>query len=138
MGQEALVAPNVEGARRLVQLMDEAGAPPVAVLWVHEAERDEWRLWIAPSRIPGSAETGSALRAFYGFIASLVVKHRAELAGLDPGDVAMVAADHPAIRGLSGFVRAEAGRPVVVSNQMLNGYFLPHAVVIRIAAPKAA
>jgi hypothetical protein len=140
MGQEALVSPNVDGARALLQLMDAAGAPPLACLWVFNPDHDSWRLWIVPSKIPGRKANvpGPATREFYGFVASLIVENRDKVAGLDPGDVHMVESTHPAVVALSRFVRVDGTSTVRMSNNMLDGYFLPDAVILRLTPPKAA
>ena len=139
MAAATLVAPNIEGARRLMKLMDAAGAPPRAVLWVFDPDRDAWRLWIAPSTLPGRGGAGTPpLREFYAFVAPLMVAHRGELGGLDSGEVHMVEPDHPAIVGLSRFVHVTDDSAVRTANNMLNGYFLPDAVVLRMPVAKAA
>jgi len=140
MAAATLLTPDIDGARRFIRLMDEAGAAPKAVLWVYNPDSDNWRLWVVPSRIPGveTGPQGPNLLQFYGFVAPLVVQHRRDLGGLDPGDIHMVESGHPAVVALSRFVDTSGETPVRMSNNMLDGYFLPDAVILRLTPPKAA
>ena len=49
MDQKLLVGPEIEGAKRLVGLMDKAGLNPRAALWVYNEDTEIWRLWIVPA-----------------------------------------------------------------------------------------
>lgn len=125
MAEETLVAPNVSEAQRLVALLDEAGMPPRAALWAYASDREAWRLWIVPP-----ADLNDK-HEFYLRLAKVFAAHSRELAGLDLGEVQFVAEDHPAIRGLARSFRLDGISNVRFSDNVLNGYFLPDAMIIR-------
>ncbi len=127
MAEATLVEPNVRAAQALMRLMDGAGLRPRAALWTYTSETDSWRLWIVPPA--GILDK----REFYLRLADVFAAHTNELIGLDIGEVQYVDAKHPVIQGLGRILRAEGPAEIRFSNNMLNGYFLPDAVVLRMA-----
>lgn len=128
MAEATLVEPNVRAAQTLVRLLDEAGIKPRAALWTNTSDTDSWRLWIVPP-----AELTDK-REFYLRLADVFAAHRRELAALDSGEVQYVDAKHPVIQGLARIFHAEGLSEIRFTNNMLNGYFLPDAVILRMAA----
>lgn len=128
MAEETLVAPSVAAAQRLTRLLDEAGYAPRAVLWAYTSDAESWRLWVVPP-----ADLADK-RDFYLVVAGIFADYSAELQGMRLGDVLHVGPDHPVIRGLDGFGAARDIGEMRISHNMLNGYFLPAAVVVRLAA----
>jgi hypothetical protein len=121
MNQASLVT----AGQQLVKLMDAAHFVPKAAMWIHEDERDKWRLWIVPP--PDVTDP----RDFYHRLVSITVPHQDELSGLDAADVEMVPADHPAIQGLKGFARLSGLGVMRMSSNMLNGFYLPDGIILR-------
>ena len=127
MGQDALVMPNVAAGKKLVQFLDNTGIRPRVALWVHEREADRWRLWIVP------AKEQTDQREFYRQVVDVVSKHRAELSGLEASDTELISDSHPAIQGLGKFIRVEDGAEIRFASSVFNGYFLPDAIILRMA-----
>jgi hypothetical protein len=106
-------------------LLDEANLAPRAALWAHTSEADAWRLWIVP---PVSIRDK---REFYLRLADVFAEHGGELAGLDLGEVQFTSADHPVIQGLSRIFRISGVSDIRFSNNVLDGFFLPDSVIVR-------
>jgi hypothetical protein len=117
----------VRAAQALVQLLDEAGLPPRAALWTYTSDSDSWRLWVVP---PTELKDK---REFYLRLADVFAAHASEVAGLDMGEVQFIEAKHPVIQGLGRIFHAEGNGEIRFTNNMLNGYFLPDAIIIRMA-----
>lgn len=125
MAETVLVGPDVSVAQRLTKFMDESGTPPRAVLWAYESDRKAWRLWVVPPA--GLIEK----REFYLRLADVYAAHASALTGFDLGEVQFVRDDHPAIRGLAKLFRLPGINDAIVSDNVLNGYYLPEAIIIR-------
>jgi hypothetical protein len=125
MAEAALVEPNIAAAQRLVGLLDAAGMRPRAVVWTFTSERDSWRLWIVPPVAIADK------REFYLKLAQIFGTHAADLAGLDLGEIQYVSDSHPVIRGLNSILHFDGTGDARISNNSLNGFFLPEAVVVR-------
>ena len=126
MADSVLVAPDVSAAQRLTRLLDASGIPPRAVVWAYESDRRAWRLWIVP---PAGL---SDKREFYLRLADVFAANASALVGFDLGEVQFVRDDHPAIRGLAKMFRLPGVNDAYVSDNVLNGYYLPDAIVIRV------
>lgn len=116
----------VKNGHRLIELLTEANMEPQAVIWVELDETDNWHLWIVP---PASLRDQ---REFYRRISAVVSKNRDSLGGLEASDAVMMAEDHPAIIGLSKIMRATGTSSIRLSHNMLNGYYLPDCIVLRL------
>ena len=127
MAEATLVEPNVRGAQSLVRFMDESGLRPRAALWTYTSDTDSWKLWIVPPI--GLTDK----REFYLRLADIFAAHAEQLTGLGAGEVQFVDAEHPVIRGLGKIFQAEGPGEIRFTNNLLNGYFLPDAVIIRMA-----
>lgn len=125
MVTEALVEPNVAGAQKLLSLLEGVGLQIRAALWVLNPDVGIWRLWLTP------LTPHSDKREFYREIAKTVAEHRTEVCGLDTSDIELIHAEHPALKGLRSFLRIEGFSSVRFSKNMLNGYYLPDAVILR-------
>jgi len=86
-----------------------------------------WRLWIVPS-----AKLKDK-REFYRQLAELISTNRDKLHGLEASDIEMVAASHPAVRGLSFMVHMEGSGEAYVTGNTLNGFYLPEGIILRMA-----
>ena len=125
MAQETLVNPDVVAAQMLTKALDKRGLAPRAVLWVKASESSTWRLWVVPSVQQRDK------REFYASVVNAISED--EIKSLESGDVLMVDADHPAIKGLSLFIRADGVGSIHMSSNIVNGFYLPDAVVVRMA-----
>lgn len=120
---------NAEAGDRLVQLMDRAGQPPRAALWVYSADHERWRLWLVPRT--GARE--NQIDENYLKIAELMNSNQDELQGLDIGDIEFVDSQHPAIAGLSKALRIDGLGRVPLYGRLMDGYYLPESIVMRMA-----
>jgi hypothetical protein len=127
MDQKLLVGPDIDASKRLVSLMDNEGLAPRAALWVYNEDTESWRLWIVPS-----SNVGEKVE-FYRRLAVIVAENRDVLGGLDTSSTEFVKDSHPAIAGLRGVIRVAGLSEVRFSNNMLNGFYLPDAIILRMA-----
>lgn len=123
MDQDALV----NAGHIIVKELDKEGSRPRAAMWVADEQRG-WKLWIVPDS--GTKDQ----RDFYRRAANAISKHRSELGSIDASDLEMVAASHPAVKGLSRIIQMDELGSAHFSSNMLNGYYLPNAIVLRMAA----
>jgi hypothetical protein len=118
----------VTAGRNIVSFLDEEGIPPRAALWVYSTDNGTWKFWVVP---PQSIKDQ---REFYRHIARGVSQNRDKMGGVDASDVEMVKDTHPAIQALSRVIRARDA-DVRMTNNMLNGFFLPDGIVLRMDLP---
>ncbi|WP_158817861.1 hypothetical protein [Methylocapsa sp. S129] len=121
MDQNTLVA----GGQALVKAMDAASFPPRIAMWVHNMDTDTWKLWLVPPK--GHLDK----QDFYRRIAQIVPQHRAEFGGIDASDTEMVSDTHPAMKGLSGFLKMPGLGSVQFSGNRFNGFYLPDGIILR-------
>jgi hypothetical protein len=117
----------VRSGKLLVEGLDHAGDRPRAAVWVHNGETDTWKLWIVLQ------PSASDQREFYRRVSEIVAKNRDQLGGIDASDVELVSESHPAIRGLAAMMRVEGLSDVHLSNNRLNGFYLPDGIILRLA-----
>ncbi len=117
----------VESGRSFLAVLDREGIKLRAAVWVHNRDTGRWRLWIVP------AEEITDKRLLYRRIAEAIARHRGELPGFDVGDAEFVSPTHPAIKALGRTFRVEGDSSVFVSDNMLNGFYLPDGIILRMA-----
>jgi len=115
----------VSGGHALVKAMDETGFHPRIAMWVHNTDVDTWKLWLVPPI--GHVDKSD----FYRRIAEIVTNHRTKLSGIDASDTEMVLDTHPAMRGISQFVRAPGLLNIHFSGNRFNGFYLPEGIILR-------
>ncbi len=111
----------------LVKALDDKGLKVRAAVWVYNSETDAWKLWM----VPDAAHSDKA--AFYLQLAEIITANRDALPGFDIGLVEFKSADNPAINGLSKFIRMEGLGNARLSNNVLNGTYVPDGIVLRMA-----
>ncbi|WP_155992219.1 hypothetical protein [Fodinicurvata fenggangensis] len=116
----------VKCGHAFVRLLDETEIRPRGALWVHNPDNDIWRLWIVGQR-------GLKEQEFYRIVAETITKNRTDLAGLDISSVELVDETHPAIKGLKGFMQMENLGSAHISNNTMNGFFMPDGIILRMA-----
>ncbi len=115
----------VSSGHALISAMDAAGFGPRLAMWVHSTDTDTWKLWLVPP-------TGKKDQAeFYRNIVQIVSKHRPQLGDIDASDTEMVLETHPAVRGLSKFIRLPGLGSAHFSGNRFNGYYLPDGIILR-------
>jgi len=119
--QEVLVT----AGRLIMKELQDEGAPPRAVLWVHATDTDTWKLWIIPHK------SLSDKREFYRRLATIVAKHRTQLGGVDAADVEIITEQHPAIRGMRRAFKVTGQGVATVRNSLFDGYYLAEAIIMR-------
>jgi hypothetical protein len=117
----------VTAGTNLLRVLDQEGIAPRAAVWVHNPETDTWRLWVVP------AKSTTDKRQFYRKVAEAISQHRDETQGIDVSDTEFVSETHPAIAALGKTFRIEGISSVFLSNNMLNGYYLPDGIILRMA-----
>lgn len=128
MDSNVLVAPNPKSTRSLIRILDQDDVlRPKAALWVVDDTRQVWRLWIVP------AAKIEDRRELYRRLAGLISANRRDLEDIDASDIEFVAADHPAVAALKRFIHLEGDAWVNFSRNMLNGFYLPDSIIVRMA-----
>jgi hypothetical protein len=117
----------VTAGTTLINALDQEGVNPRAAVWVYNSETDSWRLWIVPSK------SATDKRQFYRLVSEAITKHKDSMQGLDASDTEFVRDTHPAIQALSRMFRVEGASSVSISNNMLNGFYVPDGIVLRMA-----
>jgi hypothetical protein len=117
----------VSSGSALVRILDENGLKPRAAIWVYNSDTETWRLWIVPEKgISDKAE-------FYRKLARIISDNRDKLPGFDIGYVEYKPADHPVVRGMGSFIHMEGLGSAQVTNNRLNGVYLPDGIILRMA-----
>lgn len=117
----------VSAGQRLLDELDRTDNAPRAAMWVSNPDTDIWRLWLVPPR-PITDK-----REFYRKVAEAVSTARDDLQGIDASDTEFVREDHPAMRALSRMFHIEGKSSVHLSSNMLNGFYLPDGIILRMA-----
>jgi hypothetical protein len=120
MDREALVITGQE----LVKLLDKTTVKPRAALWVSKPDNDTWRLWLVPQK-------GVDHHEFYRLVSHAISNNRSALHGIDISDVELIQDSHPAIQGLKTMMRMSGLGSAFLSNNKVNGYYLPDGVLLR-------
>ncbi len=117
----------VEAGTNLVEALERDGVRLKVAVWVRLAEAEDWRLWLVPA---AKVER----RAFYRRVAEVIAAGEAEFYGLSASDTQMIDEHHPAIVGLRANGQMNGRTPARLATTMLNGFYLPEGIVLRIAA----
>ena len=115
----------VSAGHALVKALDEAGFGPRLAMWVHNTDTDTWKLWLVP---PAGKEDKAE---FYRKIVQIISNRRAALGDIDAADAEMVLDTHPAVQGLSKFMRMQGLGSAYFSGNRFNGYYLPDGIILR-------
>lgn len=117
----------VSSGTALVQLLDSNGLKPRAAMWVYNSDTETWRLWIVPAQaLDNKAE-------FYRKLAAVISNNRDKLPGFDIGYVEYKSAEHPVVKGMRSVIRMDGLGSAHLTNNRLNGIFLPDGIVLRMA-----
>ncbi|GGD93169.1 hypothetical protein GCM10011390_09910 [Aureimonas endophytica] len=108
--------------------LDKTRFRPDAALWVHDTDLDAWRLWVVPA-VPKPDK-----HEFYRTV-STVLSRAGSRIDLSPSAVRLVPFDHPAIRALAAIYGGDRQGDLSLSSNMLNGFFIPDGIVIRMTDP---
>jgi hypothetical protein len=115
----------VSSGHALVSAMDATSFSPRLAMWVHNTDTDTWKLWLVPP-------VGKNNKAeFYRHVAQLISTQRTKLGNIDSSDVEMVLDTHPAVKGLSKFIRVAGLGSAHFSGNRFNGYYLPDGIILR-------
>ena len=118
----------VESGRNFLTALDRENVKPRAAMWVHNRDTETWRLWIVPPK------DITDKREFYRKVAETISKYSSTLSGLDASDTEFVVDTHPAIKALSRtFKGTNETATIFVSDNMLNGFYLPDGIILRMA-----
>lgn len=114
----------VASGHALHELLEKESIPPRAVMWVHSTETSTWKLWIVPH-----ASVRDKMD-FYRRVAAAIATNREAMHGIDASDVEMIARDHPAVTALGRMFHVGKGSDVSISNNMLDGFYLPEGIIL--------
>lgn len=113
----------VRGGHALMRLLEAKGLVLCAAVWVYDSQSETWKLWVVPKARPDK-------HLFYRIVAELFSQHRELLNGIDPSDIELREAAHPALVGLAGLTRVSGMQDVTVDNNLLNDYYLPDGIIL--------
>jgi hypothetical protein len=118
----------VSDAHQLADLLQEAGIPPIMMMWFRASDADIWRLWIVPH------ESLKREAEFYRRMTQIISSNRAKLANLHASDIDLIDKDHPAldaIRGMASFIGFGRGKcSLTLSHNVFNGLFIPDGILV--------
>lgn len=117
----------VKSGHALIDALSEAGIAPRAAIWVYNSDTDIWRLWIVPSN------TITDQRDFYNRITEVIAQNQDKMGLLDASDIQFTKPDHPALAALSRIARVEEKSVLRMQNNMLNGFYLPDGIILKLA-----
>lgn len=114
----------VSSGHALIRALEAEGAKPRLAMWVHKSDMGTWKLWLVPPRNIHDK------RDFYRRVSRAISKNRQEMGGIDASDTEMVEDSHPAVRGMSRFLRMEQLGSASFSGNTFNGFYLPDGIVL--------
>lgn len=123
-----LVESDIEASRALVTLLESAGFPLKAALWVYQSDAGRWRFVVCPT------EKRNDVTSFYRDFAKVITKANGQEAILPLDRVDIVDDKSPLVAGLGKVLRIEGLGNVRFTNNRINGVFLEDALIFRLAA----
>ncbi|MFO0842633.1 MAG: hypothetical protein U0797_09605 [Gemmataceae bacterium] len=114
MDQIPLVADQIEGGRKLVELLTESGFPVTAACWVKENKESKWYLFLVS---PAVDEYGP--REAYRRLIPLLEKQQQPFL-VDPFEVKLIGSDEPLAKGIAE-AQQRVGRKVTPRYQDVLG-----------------
>lgn len=121
MDQEILVT----SGHALVKALDNDGLSPRIAMWVHNVDTDTWKLWIVPPKDMNDK------REFYRRISEVISRNYDSIGGIDASNAEMIADNHPAMKGLSGFIKCKGLGSICFTGNRFNGFYLPDGIILR-------
>jgi hypothetical protein len=116
----------VDGGQNLIEALERSGVSLKAAVWVHLAEDEGWRLWLVPANKVDK-------HAFYRKVAESIAAGDIDFHGLSASDTELIGEDHPAIAALRAYGRVNGRSALRLASTMLNGFYLPEGIVLRMA-----
>ncbi|WP_156467570.1 hypothetical protein [Methylobacterium sp. Leaf102] len=120
MDQKILVTAGHE----LIRLLRERNINIKAALWFYNTDIDAWRLWLVPD------VSIKDKHSFYRNISEILSGHKELTLCIEVSDTEMITEKHPAIKALQGMFKVTDRSSITIDNSMLNGFYLPKAIVI--------
>jgi hypothetical protein len=117
----------VENGHRLIAALEKRGVALKAAVWVYYTDTETWRLWLVPQQAQDKRE-------FYRQVAEAISENWDTLQGMHASDTELVPEKHPAITGLRAMVRMEGLGSLQMSSNMLNGFYLPDGIILKMAS----
>jgi hypothetical protein len=121
MDQSSLVTTG----HRLVEALETAGMKIRAAMWVNNTETGSWKLWLVPEK------SLKDKREFYRRVAEVISKDRNAYSDIDISDTEFIQDTHPAIKAMKSLFRVTGLSQIHVTRNLMNGYFLPDGIILR-------
>lgn len=126
MVADTLVGPDVRGATKLIQLLDERGLSPRTAFWLKRSPERGWRLFLSPP-------VGREPLAYKRELAELYVLVKSRMFGADFGQISVLEANDVHERALRRLVGTFENDVVSVIDTVSEDVFLHEAVVLRMS-----
>jgi hypothetical protein len=117
----------VSNGQALVRALDNEGLGIRLAMWAHTTDTDTWKLWLVPE-----TKLSKEKHEFYRRVNHIISKNRSILGGLESSDIELMSETHPAVRALKTFGQVQGLGAISFSSNILNGFFLPDGIVLRL------
>jgi len=115
----------VDSGHTLINELDKAGLGPQLAMWVYTPDTDTWKLWIvSPSGIAEKWE-------FYSRVAKIISRNRDKLGSIDASDTKLVEENHPAVKGVSKFMKLPGLGDAYFAGNKFDDFYLPDSIILR-------
>ena len=128
MGEEALVESQIADSIALINSLDEADKPSIAI-WYYFSDAGEWRLLIAGQSFDALLPKDEA-RAYQKIAEAL---NKAQLSSLTMSEIKLVRTDYPLLKATSRLIKTPADAIVRAhfKDTSVNGTFIKEMLILR-------
>src|SRR5258707_831178 len=119
MGEEALVESQIADSIALINSLDEADKPSIAI-WYYFSDAGEWRLLIAGQSFDAYQKIAEAL-------------NKAQLSSLTMSEIQLVRTDYPLLKATNHLIKTPADAIVRAhfKDTSVNGTFIKEMLILR-------
>jgi hypothetical protein len=128
MGEEALVESQIADSIALINSLDEADKPSIAI-WYYFSDAGEWRLLIAGQSFDALLPKEEA-RAYQKIAEAL---NKAQLSSLTMSEIKLVRTDYPLLKATGHLIKTPADAIVRAhfKDTSVNGTFIKEMLILR-------
>lgn len=119
----------VRSGHALIDLLEANGITPSAAMWVKGSDVDIWKFWVVLH--DGNIDK----RDFYRRVSELISKNSINFQDIDASYIELIPSNHPAVQALSKMFRISGKSDIHVQSNMLNGFYLPDGIILRMDIP---
>jgi hypothetical protein len=128
MAEAVLVSEDVAAGLELVKLLDQAGFPVTAAVWIYFPDAEEWRLVIRTPR------AGKDLLEAYREVATAMDQKGDLRQRLNLARVKLVPPSDRTLQAMGQMIHADGLNTIRFSRNVINGIYIDDALIYRLAA----